>query len=88
MTMPKSLSLPDDLTPEEASAIRALDRLANRWPESLMIASMAGTLCVLRCNEDGSTPMSGTNPSADSFGLDREAVVYTTNAIHNTGGDW
>jgi hypothetical protein len=29
----KSLSLPDALTPEEASAIRALDRLANRWPE-------------------------------------------------------
>jgi hypothetical protein len=82
------LSLPDDLTPEEAKAIRALDRLAHRWPDTLMIASMGGLLYVLRLDEDGGQPMSGGEGVHRR--LDDGAIVYSVPAelISNTGGDW
>jgi hypothetical protein len=78
-----SIYLPDGLTVDEVSAIRALDRLARRWPKTLMIASMAGNLEVLRLTEGGFHPMKGE-------GLDQGAIVYSVppGLIDNTGGDW
>lgn len=71
--------LPADLTPEERAAVLALARLADRWPKSLGIYSMAGTLHVMR--EPAQTLGVGG-------GLDPAGVVWSTHKIHNDGGDW
>jgi hypothetical protein len=70
-----------DLTPEEERAITTLKRLAKRWPESLFIASMAGTLCVMRNDERG------MHPETDGGGIDPEYMIDSID-INNTGGDW
>jgi hypothetical protein len=43
----------DDLNPEEQAAIRSLERLAKKWPKSLMIFGASGSLQVRRIPEDG-----------------------------------
>lgn len=66
-----------DLTEDEARAITSLQRLARSWPSSLMLASMAGQLHVMR--------------RADALagdGLNQDAVVADISGIPNTGGDW
>lgn len=39
------------LTRDEKAAIRALQRLANRWPKSLSLLSWSGSLCVVPTDE-------------------------------------
>lgn len=62
------------LTDEERRAIAALERLAKRWPRSLKLASMDGSLLVYR---------SGDAP--DEVGEDG-AVADLGSSIPNTGG--
>lgn len=67
-----------DLTEDEARAITSLERLAKKWPRSLMLASMEGMLHVIR-NDD--TRM-------DGYAINGDAVVSTIHGIPNTGGAW
>jgi hypothetical protein len=64
----------DDLTPEERKAVGSLERLAARWPSSLMLFSWSGSLCVMR---------------SDRFlaGDPHGAVITTIQGISNDGGD-
>lgn len=70
----------DELTPEEERAIASLKRLARKWPRSLTLVSMGGTLSVVRTNDERFDSPSG---------IDRqEAIVADIGGIPNTGGDW
>ena len=60
-----------DLTPEEASAIKSLERLAKRWPETLKLFSWSGSLVVMD---------SDMEPGSD-------AVLRWIVGINNDGGD-
>lgn len=71
-------TLPADLTTDERAAVLALARLADRWPKSLGIYSMASTLHVMR--EPTRTLPDG--------GLDPAGKVWSTHKIPNDGGDW
>lgn len=71
-------TLPADLTHEERAAVLAFARLADRWPKSLGIYSMAGTLHVMR--EPAATSPGG--------GLDPAGAVWCTRKISNDSGDW
>lgn len=64
----------DDLTADERRAIASLERLARRWPRSLKLASMDGSLLVYRA---GDMP--------DEVGEDG-AVADLGSSIPNTGG--
>lgn len=69
-----------DLSPDETSAIRGLQRLARRWPRSLTLASMGGSLVVVRTGDDR---------FVDGDALERQdAVLADIEGIPNTGGDW
>lgn len=69
-----------ELTDAEEKAIARLERVAKTWPRSLTLASMGGSLVVIRTDDE----------RFDSFsGLERqEAVVADIYGIPNTGGDW
>ena len=71
---------PVEQTKEEAWAIGTLIRLAKRWPKSLWLMSRAGSLCVMRADDDG------TMPDGEVVDLN-ERVVAVVN-IPNDGGDW
>ena len=75
---------PRDLTPEEERAIRALERVVKIWPESLWLFSGAGSLCVMRKDENGERIM---RMAGGSESVDCRAVVATID-IDNDGGDW
>lgn len=66
---------------DERRAVETLERLAQRWPKTLMLASMAGALHVIRLDDDDE-PM-----APDGIGLDPDASIATIK-IRNTGGDW
>jgi hypothetical protein len=65
-------------TPEQA--VRALQRIAKRWPEGIGLFSWSGTLCVVRLDdaEDG-----GGWP----HGHFSDNVIETITGIPNDGGD-
>lgn len=67
------------ITPQEQRAIVSLKRLAKHWPQSLMLFSWSGTLCVIKLNEDGGSPLHGVDPNS--------AIVETIHGIRNDGGD-
>lgn len=70
-----------DMTAEEANAIAALRRVASRWPRSLMLISMEGSLHVVRNDESRFDPSDGT-------AIDPDAVIADIEGIPNTGGSW
>lgn len=71
---------PPELTRAEAAAVAKLRRLALSWPPSLTLASMDGTLVVVRTDDER---------FADGEGPERQAGVITDIAgIPNTGGGW
>jgi hypothetical protein len=72
----------DDLTPEEAKAIRALQRLARSWPRSLTLISMGGGLHVMHT---GDPRFDGDKNSSAERG---EVVLETIQGIPSDGGDW
>lgn len=64
----------DDLTPEEAKAVRALERVAAVWPSHLVLFASGGALSIRRAPDDGSW-----------YG--RETEVAAVFGIRNDGGD-
>lgn len=76
------MSADTKLTDEEAAAIRSLDRLARKWPRSLMLASMGGSLYVVP------TAAHLLEEQGRGFGMDPDSVLACISGIPNTGGDW
>ena len=70
------------LTKDENNAIRALQRVAKRWPDTLWLFSGSGTLHVMRAGEDGGAVM-----TANFGGVDPDYCVTTIDIV-NDGGDW
>ncbi len=70
-----------DLSDPELAAIGSLQRLAKHWPRTLTLASMGGSLVIVRTGDrrftDGSAAPERTAAS----------VAYVE-GIPNTGGDW
>ena len=75
----------NELNPEEKRAIRALKRLEKIWPKSLWLFSAAGTLCVMKCGEDGERAYRRSYDGSDS--IDHRMQI-TDIDIPNDGGDW
>ena len=69
---------PDSMSEEEA--VRALERLARRWPKSLWLFSN-GNLYVLRKDD------SGKRMVCPRGGMDPESVIAIID-IESDGGDW
>jgi len=70
----------DPMTLEEIRAVRALARLAKRWPSTLKLVSMGGVLYVIHADD----PRYHDLDSAARG----ESVLYTFSGIPNDGGDW
>lgn len=68
------------LSDVERRAIQTLERLGKRWPRSLMVASMGGTLVVI--------PTADHERDDGYGGVDASKVLATIAGIPNTGGDW
>jgi hypothetical protein len=64
---------------DEQLAIAALKRLAKRWPQSLMLFSASGSLCVMPNKHAG---------DHGDIGRDSSAVIEIIQGIPNDGGDW
>ena len=69
----------EDLTSEERNAIAALQRLAKRWPPSLMLLSMDGNLEVVRSADWQQLAGADELP---------ERIIATIDGIPNDGGAW
>lgn len=72
---------PRALTAEETKAIAALQRVAKKWPRTLTLASMAGSLVVVSTDDD---VFQGGGGPERSEGV----LAYLGSDIPNTGGDW
>lgn len=66
----------------EAQAIAAMKRVALRWPSTLGLVSMGGSLSVIKLDDNGGF----VHLSHD--GLDPDMVVADIKGIPNDGGDW
>lgn len=71
------------MTSEEAAAIAALKRLAKKWPKTLMLASMGGSLVVVPTYDHAFD-----NEAEGHVGVDQDKVLANIDGIPNTGGDW
>ncbi len=69
------------LTPQERRAIRSLHSLAKRWPRSLTLASMGGTLVVVHTADER---------FHSDDGVERQEAIVADGfyGIPNDGGDW
>ena len=68
-----------DLTDDEAKAVRSLERLAKKWPDTLQLFSWSGTLHVML-----------TEDVHECFLADggyQDASITTIPGIRNDGGD-
>jgi fructoselysine-6-P-deglycase FrlB-like protein len=74
---------PSEMTDDERKAIAALQRLAKRWPKSLMLASMGGSLYVISTFDHAFDDEVGGH-----VGVDPDKVLTYIDGIPNTGGDW
>lgn len=63
--------MPRELTAEEATAIRSLERLARKWPQSLKLFSWSGSLVVMD----------------NMMELGHDAQLADITGIPNDGGD-
>ena len=70
-----------DLTKEEEKAIKSLERLSKRWPETLWLFSGSGSLLVMKYGDDGHPVMTA------SGAVDQDYIVGTIE-IPNDGGDF
>ncbi len=70
----------DDLTTQERAAIAALKRLCEKWPMTLTLASMDGSLYVIR--HDHPDWIDQTDDRQDAI------VAEDFKHIPNTGGGW
>ena len=69
-----------NLTKKERAAIRALEKVAKIWPDSLWLFSSSGRLWVMK-KKDGER---GINNS----GIYNSVYTMTEIYIENDGGDW
>ena len=69
-----------DLTREEAGAIRGLERLARRWPPTLMLLSYGDSLSVIH-TADLDAVAGGTGPRPR-----QDLVIADIDGIPNDGG--
>lgn len=72
----------ENLTGEERRAIASLERLAKRWPRSLMLFSASGSLLVLR-NDGHSVERLGSRDAAEQYAT----ILASIDGIPNDGGD-
>lgn len=70
-----------ELTKEERHAIRTLERLSSRWPETLWLFSANGELNIMKYKKDG------TRAVLSHGGMDANYSVASID-IPNDGGDW
>lgn len=75
----------EPLTREEELAIRALKRLAKRWPKSLWLFSASGSLNVMRVGADGKRRYLPDSHAHDRVNPRASVCVID---IPNDGGDW
>ena len=68
------------LSESERRAVASLQRLASRWPSSLTLASMGGTLVVVHSDD----PRFDSENAAER----NDAALAYVEGIPNTGGDW
>ena len=69
-----------EVTEEEEKATRSLQRLAKKWPQTLTLLSMGGSLSVVHTSDERMDSMST---------LERqEAIIEDIYGIPNDGGDW
>ena len=70
----------DSLTDKELTAIVKLQKLAKTWPQTLTLASMGGSLVIVRTGD----------PRFDADGtVERnQSTIDYIDGIPNTGGDW
>jgi hypothetical protein len=68
------------LTAEEEKALRSLKTLAMKWPQSLELMSMSGSLSVVFARDP--------RMSEDDSIVRQESVIATVYGIPNDGGDW
>ena len=69
-------------TKQEQKVISSLVRIAKKWPKTLWLFSASGTLCVMRCGENGE------QVETLGGGMDSDYVLGTIPGIPNDGGDW
>ncbi len=70
------------MTKKELNAVRTLQRLVKRWPESLWIFAAGSDLTVMRYGDDGRRMMT------ESGGVDPDYIVQSIDGIPCDGGDW
>jgi hypothetical protein len=70
------------LTDEERATIASLQRLAKRWPKSLTLISMEGSLGVIRTADPRWADE--TKPSFER----QDAIIADIDGIPNDGGAW
>jgi len=68
-------------TDEERKAIASLERLAKKWPRSLTLQSMSGSLHVMHTDDC-------MLPIERGGGCDPDKVIVHIDGIPNDGGDW
>lgn len=76
------------LTTEEKTAIKALQRLAKKWPKSLWLYSAAGSLHVMRRREDGAPAGTTFKARGSDYGGVAPEFIAATIKIANDCGDW
>ena len=69
------------LNQDEKATIRALKRIASRWPSSLWLFSASGRLCVMKKDDNNEIVMTSAG------GVDPSRIVCNIE-IENDGGDW
>jgi hypothetical protein len=77
---PDNEDLMRPLAPDEEKALKALKALAMKWPQTLQLLSMSGSMSVVfardsRMNEDDPV-------------VRQESVIAEVYGIPNDGGDW
>jgi hypothetical protein len=68
-------------TEKEAKAIRALQRLADKWPDTLWLFSCSGSLLVMRKDDQGH------HAHVPGGGVNIDYELATIRGIDNDGGD-
>lgn len=70
-----------EVTAEEDRAIKALEQLAKRWPQTLTLLSDGGALSVIHSADRAAI--------AEGNGVEREDLVLASiDGIPNDGGGW
>jgi hypothetical protein len=73
-----------DLTDEEQRAIDSLKRLAKRWPRTLKLVSMDGSLAVILNGDPRYDFDHGTGSGAER----QQCIIADIEGIPNDGGEW